>query len=215
MRLYFMLRHAGYPEEKCQSAYFNCGKSYGFFLLNKNIQYPVIFKAIFGFIWIWILCHGLCIFLHMREVTWAFRMYRQQHRKRQDMTHVTLKLMKVSLPAQEACTTISMNKKKKSSHSLWLLPLNFTRQLWKIWFQPCFKGVFHKRTASLIKFVFYILFRQEQKILARKGRLLACDQKRKSLIGCDFGIQEYWDVIRKNLLRKRHLQRKNRLHFTL
>jgi len=35
----------------------------------------------------------------------------------------------------------------------------------------------------LIEFVFFILFRQEQKILARKGGLAACDQKRKSLIG--------------------------------
>jgi len=60
----------------------------------------------------------------------------------------------------------------------------------------------------LIEFVFFILFRQDQKILARKGRLLACDQKRKSLIGWDFGIQECWEVICKNLLRKWHLQRK-------
>jgi len=35
----------------------------------------------------------------------------------------------------------------------------------------------------LIEFVFFILFRQELKILARKGKLLACDQNRKSLIG--------------------------------
>jgi len=33
---------------------------------------------------------------------------------------------------------------------------------------------------------FFILLRQEQKILARKGRLLACDQERKSLIGVRF-----------------------------
>jgi len=59
----------------------------------------------------------------------------------------------------------------------------------------------------LIEFVFFILFRQEQKILALKGVLLACDQKCKSLIGWDFGIQECWQVIRKNLLRTRHLQR--------
>jgi len=51
-------------------------------------------------------------FYIMRKLTWAFRMYLQQHRKRQVMTHVTLKLMKVSLPAHEVCTTISMNKKK-------------------------------------------------------------------------------------------------------
>jgi len=36
----------------------------------------------------------------------------QQLRKRQDMTNVTLKLMKVNLPAQEVCTTPSVNKKR-------------------------------------------------------------------------------------------------------
>ena len=38
------------------------------------------------------------------------------------------------------------------------------------------KAVF---VASLDEFVFFILFQQEQKIFARKGRLLACDQKCK------------------------------------
>ena len=112
MRWYFMLRHGGYPEEKCQSAYFNCGKSYGFSLLNKDTQYLLIFKANFDFIWIWIICHGSCSHLHMRKLTWTFRMYLQQRRKRQDTTHVTLKLMKVNLPAHEVCTTPSMNKKR-------------------------------------------------------------------------------------------------------
>jgi len=46
MRLYFMLRHAGYPEKKCYSMPFNCGKSCGFSLLNKDTQYPLIFMAI-------------------------------------------------------------------------------------------------------------------------------------------------------------------------
>jgi len=40
-------------------------------------------------------------------------MYLQQHTKRQDMIHVTLKLMKVNLPAHEVCTTISINKKEE------------------------------------------------------------------------------------------------------
>jgi len=46
----------------------------------------------------------------------------------------------------------------------------------------------------LIEFVFFILFRQEQKILARKGQLLAYDQKRKSLIGWDSELRnvEKW-----------------------
>jgi len=142
MRLYFMLRHAGYPEEKCQSAYFNCGKSYGFSLLNKNTQYPLIFKAIFGFIWIWILCHGLCIFLHMRKLTWDFRMYRQQHRKRQDMTHVTLKLMKVSLPAHEVCTTISMNKKEEIISFTVIAPAEFHPPFVKNMVLTLFQGRF-------------------------------------------------------------------------
>jgi len=46
----------------------------------------------------------------------------------------------------------------------------------------------------LTEFVFFILFRQEQKILDRKGRLLACDQKREWLIGWDFGIHECWEL---------------------
>ena len=123
--------------------------------------------------------------------------------------------MKVNLPAHEVFTTSSMNKKKKSSHLLWLLPLNLIRQMWIMWFNPVSTAFFIRGSTSLIEFVFFILFRQEQKILAGKSRLLACDQKRKSLIGWDFGIQECWEVIRKNLLRKRNLQRKNAyiLHF--
>jgi len=37
-------------------------------------QYPLIFKAIFCFIWIWILCYGSCSHFHMRKLTWAFCM---------------------------------------------------------------------------------------------------------------------------------------------
>jgi len=126
------------------------------------------------------------------------------------------KLMKVNLPAHEVCTTPSINI-KKLSHSLWLLPLNFICQLWKMWknFHPVSKAFFIRGSTSLIEFVFFIDFRQEQKILACKGRLLACDQKRKSLIGWDFGIQECWEMIRRSVLRKRHFQSKNRLHFVL
>ena len=67
----------------------------------------------------------------------------------------------------------------------------------KCGFNPVSKTFFIRGSTSLIEFVFFVLFRQEQKILAREGRLLACDQKRKSLIGWDFGIQECWEVIRK------------------
>ena len=67
----------------------------------------------------------------------------------------------------------------------------------KCGFNPVSKTFFIRGSTSLIEFVFFVLFRQEQKILAREGGLLACDQKRKSLIGWDFGIQECWEVIRK------------------
>jgi len=33
---------------------FICGRSCGFTLLSKDTQYPLVFKAIFGFIRIWI-----------------------------------------------------------------------------------------------------------------------------------------------------------------
>jgi len=49
-------------------------------------------------------------------------------------------------------------------------------------FNPVSRAFFKRGSTSLIEF-FFILFRQEQKILACKGRLLACDEKRKSLIG--------------------------------
>ena len=45
-RLYFMLRHAGYPEEMFWSVFFNCGKNCLFSLLNKDTKCPPIFKAI-------------------------------------------------------------------------------------------------------------------------------------------------------------------------
>jgi len=63
----------------------------------------------------------------VQPFTYDFRIWLQQHRKRQDTAHVTLKLTKVNLPAHEVCTTPSMNKKKKSSYLLWLLLLNFIR----------------------------------------------------------------------------------------
>ena len=46
-------------------------------------------------------------------------------------------------------------------------------------------------STSLIEFDFITFFRQAQKILARKGRLLARDQKRKSLIG---EISVFWNA---------------------
>jgi len=41
VRLHFMLRHAGYPEEKFYNVCFNCGKSCEFSLL-EDTQYPLI-----------------------------------------------------------------------------------------------------------------------------------------------------------------------------
>ena len=51
--------------------------------------------------------------------------------------------------SQSSCSwslyTTQYESKNKSSDLLWLLPLNFIRQLWKMWFQPCFKGVEKQR----------------------------------------------------------------------
>jgi len=44
------------------------------FLAQQGYPYPQNFKAIFGFIWIRILCHGSCSHLHVRKLTWVFRM---------------------------------------------------------------------------------------------------------------------------------------------
>jgi len=52
-------------------------------------------------------------------------MYLQQHTKRQDMIHVTLKLMKVNLPAHEVCTTISINKKEEIISCTAIAPVGF------------------------------------------------------------------------------------------
>ena len=69
--------------------------------------------------------------------------------------------------SQSSCSWSSYNtqyeQNNKSSHWLRLLPLNFIRQLWKMWFQPCFKSVFHKRIKILdwICFFHFISTRPE------------------------------------------------------
>jgi len=78
----------------------------------------------------------------MRKLTWAFRMYLQQHRKRQDMIHATLKLMKVSLPAHEVCTKISMNKKEEIISFTVIAPVEFHPPIVKMWFLTLFQGRF-------------------------------------------------------------------------
>ena len=131
------------------------------------------------------------------------------------MAHVTIKLMEVNLPAYEVSTTPNMNKKRNHliycDCSCWIASVSCE----KCGFNPVSRVFFIRGSTSLIELVFFISFWQKQKILACKGRLLACDQRRKSLIGWDFGIQECWEMICKNLLRKWHLQCKTRLHFTL
>ena len=122
--------------------------------------------------------------------------------------HETIKLMKVNLPAHEVRTTPSMNKKRNHliycDCSRWISSASCE----KCGLNPVSRAFFIRGSTSLIEFVYFILFRQEQKIIASKGRLLACDQKRNSLNGWDFGIQECWEVVLKNLMWKRHLQRK-------
>jgi len=143
----------------------------------KDTQYLLIFKAIFDFIWIWIICHGSCSHLHLRKLTWTFRMLLQQRRKRRDTTHVTLILMKVNLPSQEVCTT------KKSSHLLWLLQLNFIRRCEKVVLtvlQGRFSIEDKNSWLSLLFFHFivvFILFRQGEKILARKREVVGMRSK--------------------------------------
>jgi len=67
--------------------------------------------------------------------------YLQQHRKRQDMTHVTLKLMKVNLPVHEVCTTISMNKKEVISFTV-VAPAEFHPPVVKNMVLTLFQGHF-------------------------------------------------------------------------
>jgi len=91
--------------------------------------------------------------------------------------------MKVNLNAREVCTTPSMNKKRNHfiycDCSCWISSASCE----KCGFNPvCFKGAFHEDQHPWLS-LFFIVFRQEKKILVRKGRLLAWDQKRKSLIG--------------------------------
>ena len=69
-------------------------------------------------------------------------MYLQQHRKRQDMTHVTLKLMKVSLPAHEIRTKISVYKKEEIISFTVIAPAEFHPPVVKMCFLILFQGRF-------------------------------------------------------------------------
>ena len=156
MRLYFMLRHAGYPEEKCWSDCFNCGNSCVFSLLNENTQYALYFKAIFDFVWIWILCHGSCGHLHeVIDLGFSHVAATTQKTAGHDTRNTAINESQSSRSWSLYNTQYEF---KKSSHLLWLFPLNFTRQLWKTWwktwFSPCFKGVFHKRINILDRVCF-------------------------------------------------------------
>jgi len=48
------------------------------------------------------------------EIDWGFSCVVATRRKRQDTTHVKLKLMKVDFPAHEVCTIPNMDKKRTS-----------------------------------------------------------------------------------------------------
>jgi len=121
--------------------------------------------------------------------------------------------MNVNLPAYEVCTTPSMNK--KSNHLIYCGCFRWisSASCEKCCFNLVSRGFFIRGSKSLIEFDFFILYRKGQKILARKGRLHAI--KNVNWLLGDLGIQECWEVIHKSLLKKRHLQRKNCLHFTL
>ena len=83
-------------------------------------------------------------------------------------------------------------------------------------FNPVSKAFFIRGLTSLVEFVFFSLYfdKSRKSFLAKEDCWLPIKNV-KSLFVCDFSIQECWEVTRKNLLRKRHSQRKNRLHFTL
>jgi len=91
--------------------------------------------------------------------------------------------MKVNLPVHEVCATPSMNEKRNQLIAV-IAPAEFHPPCCeKCGFNLVSRAFFIRGSTSLIEFVFFILVRQEQKILARKGKLLACDQKCKSFIG--------------------------------
>ena len=96
------------------------------------------------------------------------------------------KLIKVNLPPHEVCTIASINKKRNHliccDCSRWISSASCE----KCDFNPISRVFFIRGSTSLIEFVFFILFRQKQKIRARKGRFLACNQKCKSPIELRF-----------------------------
>ena len=171
MRLYFMLRHAGYPEEKCWSDCFNCGKSCVFSLLNENTQYALYFKAIFDFVWIWILCHGSCSHLH-EEIDLGFSHVAATTQK--TAGHNTRNTaINESQSSRSWSLYNTQCELKKSSHLLWLIvPTEFHPPVVKNMVFTVSRAFFIRGSTSLIEFVFVILFRQEQKILARKGKIV-------------------------------------------
>ena len=74
MRLYFMLRHSGLSRGKVLECVCQLLQELRVFLAQQEYPISTNCKAIFGFIWIWILCHGSCSHFHTRKLTWAFRM---------------------------------------------------------------------------------------------------------------------------------------------
>jgi len=90
----------------------------------------------------------------VQPFTYEFRMLLQQYRKWQDTAHVALKITKVNLPAHAVCTTPSMEK-KKSSHLLWLFPLNSSASFEKCGFNPVSRTFFIRGLTSLIEFAFF------------------------------------------------------------
>jgi len=93
-------------------------------------------------------------------------------------------------------------------------PLNFIRQVWKMWFQPSFKGVFHKKINILDWVCFFHFISTRAENLSSQRKIVGTQSKTLNRSLCAIAVFRN-AVTRKNLLRKRHSQRKNRLHFTL
>jgi len=89
--------------------------------------------------------------------------------------------MKVILPVHEVCTIPSMNKKEIISFAV-IVPVEFHPPVVKNVVSLFQRLFFIRGSTSLIEF-FFIFTATRAENPCSQGRLLACDQKFKSLIG--------------------------------
>jgi len=112
MRLYFMLRHAGYPQEIVWSVFFNCVKNCVFSFLNKDThvhqfstQFLALFESEFS-----TTDHAP---LYRRRNWVELDACSNNNAKNGKARQVTPNSLNVGLPAHEVCATPSVNRKKR------------------------------------------------------------------------------------------------------